>query len=69
MQRRHIFLTKIQIESLNKISKRREIKTSELIRRIVDKFIEDEMMNKLEFMDKVGSSYNSKIEEIKNEHF
>ena len=47
MERRHIFLTKIQIQSLNRVSKKKQIKTSELIRRIVDKFLEEEMVGEI----------------------
>lgn len=42
MKRQHIFLTDKQIKNLNKEAKEKELKVSELIRRIIDKYYEED---------------------------
>jgi len=42
MKRQHIFLTDKQIKNLSKEAKEKELKVSELIRRIIDKYYEED---------------------------
>ena len=42
MERKHIFLTKDEIKKISQIAKVKQIKSSELIRRIIDEYIEKE---------------------------
>jgi hypothetical protein len=45
MKRQHLFLTDNQIRVLQKDAKIKQIKVSELIRRIIDKYYEDGAKN------------------------
>ena len=42
MKRKHIFLTEDEIKKIDIISEKKQIRSSELIRRIIDEFIEKE---------------------------
>lgn len=52
MERKHIFLTKDEVKKINQIAKAKQIRSSELIRRIIDEFIEKEEQKDGKKMDK-----------------